>query len=256
MAGFFRRMFALDSAYSIADKAWAVLFWLFPAAGAAVTGWLASELQWYWATTGWAGVAAAAIVAFFLLSIGLAAITWVAERWRPRRQRGVEACPDTISIAAPPAKAELRFSANGGDFSTPNGRHGTTLMAISAAIWNTGAPSIAVDWSLYVYPAGGLPVRGLAVMVDDYRAGGEQRGVVIRQSDLLIEKTRLIPISGAIPIPGLLVFVVGLSKEIVEADTTRLELSVKDNRGQETRQSIVMRDWKLPEPQQRVGSIK
>lgn len=81
MRRFFSRIFALDSAYSVADRTWTALVLLFPSAGAAMTGWLWSEVIWLRETAGWAGVVSAAIVAFFLLSAGSALIIWAAEHW-------------------------------------------------------------------------------------------------------------------------------------------------------------------------------
>ena len=72
MGRFFSRLFAADSAYSVADKLWLLFSLAFPTAAAAVTGWLASESAAFWSRFGFLGVAVMVLSTFFVVSASLA----------------------------------------------------------------------------------------------------------------------------------------------------------------------------------------
>ena len=240
MRRFFSRIFSLDSAYSVADKAWAILFLLFPTTGAALMAWFSSGLGWFWSMTGWAGVVGVGIVAFFLLAIGLAAGVWAAERWGTRRAKtGLLAEEKSATISARP---ELHLEMTAGNVFILDG---STGIALVAQIWNTGAPSVATSWDLLVYPGSGLPERALfTVMPDTLRVSGSG-GLVLRATESLAEKTKTSTI-GATPTEGRLLFYTGLRHSVVMAPDTKLELTVKDIYGVETKKTQSIRDWLPP----------
>jgi hypothetical protein len=64
---------------------------------------------------------------------------------------------------AEPPKPELRLSMSGANVFTPDAldvRSRLTGVALDVKVWNTGAPSVATDWTLAVIPQGKTPVLG------------------------------------------------------------------------------------------------
>jgi hypothetical protein len=117
-----------------------------------------------------------------------------------------------------------------------------TGIALKAKIWNVGAPSVAIEWSLFVIPQNVTPVVAqLTTIPESLRLEGPINSV-IRASDSLEAKTKTVPVKMT-PVEGVLLFVVPLTQEIVLIPSTRLELTVKDINGIETKVSKLIGDW-------------
>jgi energy-coupling factor transporter transmembrane protein EcfT len=141
------------------------------------------------------------------------------------------------------SKAELRISMRGGNVFVPDGLpKPTTGIALDARIWNTGGPSVAVDWHLTVTPKSGAPVLAQLTKMPERITVSGNPGAVILGSDSLEEKTNKNPI-GTTPIDGILLFYVKLDRLTVLDPKTRLDLSVTDILGTETKVSQIMGDW-------------
>ncbi len=121
--------------------------------------------------------------------------------------------------------------------------HGMTGIALNAKIWNTGSPSVATDWSLFVLTKNTPPIRAqLTGIPDSLRVGGPVNSIVIRSSDSLEEKTKLIDLT-QIPVYGYLLFYVKMKRQVVLSQGTIFELCVKDIFGKETKIEQRMSDW-------------
>lgn len=108
MRRFFSKVFVADSAYSVADKLWAIFFLLFPSAAAGVMGFIASESAWFWERFGLLGVGAMAIAVFFAVAAALALLTEVFRYWDSRvvakNAPLTPADPPPKDLAPPPVK--------------------------------------------------------------------------------------------------------------------------------------------------------
>lgn len=126
-----------------------------------------------------------------------------------------------------------------------NACNSLTGITLTAKIWNTGEPSLATEWLLFVIPENSTPVIAqLTRMPKTLRIGGKFNSTVIMGSDSLEVKTSNTPVQN-IPVEGTLLFYVSIKQEVVMAATTRLELIVKDIFGKETKAIQVMGDWLL-----------
>lgn len=130
-----------------------------------------------------------------------------------------------------PSKPELRLAMSGGNIFTlvaPGLRGPHTGILLNAKVWNVGKPSVATTWALLVFAQDKTPVIAQHGHIPDQLIlSGKFSNRVIRASDALDEKTKTTPIT-EIPIEGILLFYVPLSKSIVLEQTTKLVLSVKD----------------------------
>lgn len=126
-----------------------------------------------------------------------------------------------------------------------NACNSLTGITLTAKIWNTGEPSLATEWLLFVIPENSIPVIAqLTTMPKTLRIGGKFNSTVIQGSESLEVKTSNTPVQ-TIPVEGTLLFYVSIKQEVVMAATTRLELIVKDIFGKETKAIQVMGDWLL-----------
>jgi len=133
----------------------------------------------------------------------------------------------------------------GGNVFVPDGpgTKGLTGIAIDAKVWNTGGPSVATDWALFVIPKGVAPVVGqLTKMPDTLRLAGPINSSVITAAESLDAKTASTPV-GNIPVAGRLLFYVPLSRDIVLAPTTQLRVDVFDIYKKGTTTSKLMGEW-------------
>jgi hypothetical protein len=135
-------------------------------------------------------------------------------------------------------RPNLRLSLLGGNIFTPDAkdvRNRLTGIVLDISVWNTGAPSVATEWSLFVVAQNAAPVPAQVTEIPEaLRLGGLINSAVIRSSESLQDKTKVTPISNA-PVQGKLLFYVTMKLEIVRAASTRLELTVKDMYGTESR---------------------
>jgi hypothetical protein len=140
----------------------------------------------------------------------------------------------------------LMLSMLGGNVFEPDAKdmhNRLTGIGINAKIWNTGAPSVATEWSLSVIPEKATPVIAqLTKIPETLRLSGSINSAVIRSSESLEDKTKTAPVQ-ATPVEGTLLFYAPIKREMVLAPSTRLELIVKDIEGKETKITKVMGDW-------------
>ncbi len=143
-------------------------------------------------------------------------------------------------------RPELKLLMSGGNVFQPDMkdvRDRLTGIVLNAKIWNTGAPGVAIEWSLIVIPQGMTPIVGQLTKIPEIlRVQGAINSAVIRASESLEEKTKITLVQ-SVPIEGVLLFYVPIKKETVLAPSTRLELAVKDIYGSETKVSQLMGDW-------------
>ena len=141
---------------------------------------------------------------------------------------------------------KLRLSMAGANIFIPDAmdmHNRFTGIGINAKVWNTGAPSVATEWLLFVIPENGTPVVGqLTAIPESLRLGGAVNSTIIRASDSLESKTKNTQVQTT-PIEGTLLFYVAMKKEVVQAPSTRLELIVKDINGEETKATQLIGDW-------------
>ena len=119
-----------------------------------------------------------------------------------------------------------------------------TGIALTAKIWNTGAPSVATDWTLEVIPKESNPISTqYCQMPPKLTLGaGTPTYIALHSKDSLAAKTDTKPI-GETPIQGILLFYAPLGKDIVMSPDTRLRLIVKDIHGQPTAVEQLMGEW-------------
>ena len=150
---------------------------------------------------------------------------------------------DLPSVARP----DLKLSLLGGNVfvpGLPDMRERFTGIALNVRVRNAGAPSIAVDWRLFVVPQGGSPVQAQLTQIPEVlRLGGEFNSVVVRSSDDLHVTAARDPIPTGRAMEGTLLFYVPLPKPVVDAPSTRLELSVRDINGSESVATQLQSDW-------------
>jgi hypothetical protein len=137
-------------------------------------------------------------------------------------------------------KPELHVSFSGADiFLTREPDY--TGVALDTKVWNTGAPSVATDWSFIITPQGKLPVLGkLSEIPENLRLAGRQSDV-IHSTDSLVDKTKTNPIS-EIPIEGKLLFYADINLQVAKDPTTKWEILVKDIYGQSSSHSKMVGD--------------
>jgi hypothetical protein len=141
---------------------------------------------------------------------------------------------------------DLKLSVAGGNVFEPDapdmkGRYAG--IALTTRIWNTGTPSIAIDWSLFVIPKGKAPVRAqLTGIPATLSLRGPSGSAVIRAADALDLMTIKNPVQAAV-VEGVLLFYAPLQRAIVLDAATELELSVKDAQGMEFKWKQRMGDW-------------
>jgi hypothetical protein len=125
----------------------------------------------------------------------------------------------------------------------PDMQEQLTGIALTAKVWNTGAPSVAAEWSLTVTPEGQQTVFAQwTQMPEVVTLYGTPHPTVIHSSDALDKKTANNPI-GDIPVEGALLFYVKLQKTVVLESSTRLDLSVRDIYGGTASDTQVLGDW-------------
>ncbi len=118
-----------------------------------------------------------------------------------------------------------------------------TGIAIEAKVCNTGAPSVATGWLLFVIPENALPVAAqLTKIPESLRLEGPINSTIIRASESLVAKTKTTPVQTT-PVEGRLLFYAPMKRENILAPTTRLELVVRDIYGSETKTTQLMGDW-------------
>ncbi len=168
-----------------------------------------------------------------ILLVGLAAGLLISNQWGSLNKKAAR-------------QPNLMLSMIGGNVFTPDAkdvRDRLTGIGLSAKVWNTGTPSIATEWLLFVIPKNETPVIAqLTEIPESLRISGPINSTVIRASDSLQAKTKITPVQ-ATPVEGTLLFYVAMKREIVLSPSTRLELIVKDIDGRETKATKIMGDW-------------
>lgn len=159
---------------------------------------------------------------------------------RPRdAQNQVASTPQAQAAARP----ELRLIMLGSNVFIPDSAPNMTGIGLDARVWNTGASSIAVSWSLTIMPKGKTPVLAqFTKMPEMLRAGGELNSAILRASDSLEAKTLKEPIKST-PIDGVLLFYVKLPQSVIIDGETWWELSVTDMYGVESTTRKKLGDW-------------
>jgi hypothetical protein len=149
----------------------------------------------------------------------------------------------TETIAEITRKPEFRLLLMGGNVFTPDDAPTLAGFAVGARLWNTGAPSVAVSWSLTIIPKGQTPVLAQWTRrPSQIRAQGPVNSAVLRSSDALDLKTRDTPV-GAVPEEGDVLFYATLHRDVVKHPDTWIELSVMDAFQNETTARQRMGDW-------------
>jgi hypothetical protein len=175
-----------------------------------------------WATLSGIGVG--------ILLVGLAAGLIIADR------RNVH----SIAVVQRP---EFHLTVPGANIFIPDAQPAWTGIGVDARIWNTGAPSIATDWSMQIVPNGGDVVNAqLTAMPNVLSATGPFNSAKLLAANSLEAKTRDTPV-GAVPVDGVLLFYVALPKATVQAPDTRWEITVKDIYENKTQVTKLMGDW-------------
>jgi len=143
-------------------------------------------------------------------------------------------------------RPELKLSISGGNVFLPDApdlHNKVTGIALNAKVWNTGGPSVATEWNLFIIPQGATPLRAQLTKIPEHlKVGGAFNSLVIYASDALDAKTSQTQIS-SMPIEGVLLFYLPIPKVVIQAPSTRWELSVKDIYGNETRFNQLVGDW-------------
>jgi hypothetical protein len=146
----------------------------------------------------------------------------------------------TSSMAGRP---EIHLSMLGGDVFIPDGEPTLTGIAVQARVWNTGAPSAVIDWSLAIIPHNEQPVFAQFTKIPETLiARGPKNSAILHASDSLDAKTSSTQVD-KMPLLGALLFYVALPKSIVQAHDTRWSLSARDIYGKEVRVSQLMGEW-------------
>ena len=143
--------------------------------------------------------------------------------------------------SAPAAKPALRLSLFGGYVFTPNEAPGFTGLVLGASIWNIGAPSAAIEWSLTIKTKTKSPVGAQFTVAPKKLTS--KRQIVMRASESLDKKAKQ-AITGIDPIPGKLLF---YTDKLTEAEvlnaSTILELGVTDILGKKFVVQQKMSEW-------------
>src|SRR5215207_1956101 len=118
MPNWFRRWFgrwsAFDSATSLVGYIFQGFLWVGGLAVASIAAAAASTWDWYWSTFKWAGIAAAFLAAWLIMSLGFFLIAHAVTVWRASgsstpntalQERPPVPGPEPISVSALPAPA-------------------------------------------------------------------------------------------------------------------------------------------------------
>jgi hypothetical protein len=143
-------------------------------------------------------------------------------------------------------RPKLMLAMTGVDVSLtdPNNTHEhLTGIGINVKLWNTGAPSVATEWLLYIVPEGGAPLLAQSVQVQEpIRADGPIGSYILREPESFEVRTKTSPVQST-PVEGKLFFNVAMKRDLVLAPTTRLDLIVKDVDSKETKATKYMAEW-------------
>jgi hypothetical protein len=120
--------------------------------------------------------------------------------------------------------------------------HHVAALALDVRIWNLGAPSAAIDWTLTVQLADGRRAKIGNTKIANEITSTETGSVLAYGKDNLDDKTGQSPV-GRVPIQGTLLFIVDLPKAEIIQPETRLELSVKDVFGHVYNVTQRIGDW-------------
>lgn len=149
----------------------------------------------------------------------------------------------TTTATAPPSRPDLRLFVDGGNVFVPNDPPETTGLALNAKVWNLGAPGVAIEWDLSIIPQGRLPVIGQITKIPEHlRLGGSVNSAVVSGNESLVDKTSQTDISRT-PVSGVLLFYVPINHEDVLLPSTRMELTVGDAYGNQTKFTKLIGDW-------------
>jgi hypothetical protein len=147
---------------------------------------------------------------------------------------GATTAPTPPSLPTPTQKTDLKMSVSGGnvfDPESPDVKGHYTGIALRTSVWNTGVPSIAVDWSLFVIPKGKSPIRAqLSGIPATLALRGPNGSTIIRAPEALDLMTIRNPVQTVV-VEGVLLFYVPLQRSVILDADTNLELSVKDAQG-------------------------
>jgi hypothetical protein len=134
---------------------------------------------------------------------------------------------------------------------TPDQAPGITGINIAARLWNTGAPSIAIAWSLVLLPNGRVPILAQYTMKPEtLRAAGDFQSSIMRASGGLDVKTSTTPV-GEIPIDGDILFYARIPSEVIKHPETWIEMSVKDKYERDVVAKQKVGDWLGIRPEDR-----
>jgi len=126
---------------------------------------------------------------------------------------------------------------------SPDGALGITGINIRARLWNTGAPSVAIVWSLVVLPKGQVPILAqYHQKPETMRAAGDFQSSIMRASDGLDSKTSTNAV-GEMPIDGDILFYARMPLEVARHPETWIEMAVKDKYERDTVAKQKIGDW-------------
>jgi hypothetical protein len=148
----------------------------------------------------------------------------------------------------PPAQTgptNFVLSIPGGNIFVPDQAKKLTGIALNVSIRNSGAPSTANDWQLWIVPGHNVtPVLAqLTRIPKSLSLGGPINSAVITDDQSLIDKTHQKPVGAGEVVDGVLLFYTSLSKSTVQGDSTMLRLSAEDISGKVFTAEQRMSDW-------------
>jgi hypothetical protein len=153
----------------------------------------------------------------------------------------------TITVSARPAsKPQLHLTAQGANLFTPDApdiRDILSGIVLDAMIWNTGAPSIAVDWSLIIRIPNGDIVAQLTAFPEKLTLNRSSHGQTIFTSADELDLKTIKETVGPVATSGRLLFYARVSLEELKNPSTQLILSVKDALGTATTVTKKIGDW-------------
>jgi hypothetical protein len=149
------------------------------------------------------------------------------------------------NVPVPIVPPNFVLSIPGANIFIPDQAKNLTGIALDVSIRNSGAPSPANDWKLWIAPGKNLhpALAQLTTIPESLAVGGPINSTVIRAAQSLVDKTHNTPINTGEVIDGKLLFYTTLPKSRVQSDSTVLELSTEDISGKEFTVKQRMADW-------------
>jgi hypothetical protein len=141
-------------------------------------------------------------------------------------------------------QTNLKIKMSGANIFEPSGeqyRH-LTGMAIRTTIWNVGAPSAIIAWSLRVVTDTNESAECMALAMPERLDLKGSPSITLRATDSLMSKTEDKPV-GTTPVIGQLLFYVEMAKLKILQPDTRLMLTVTDIFDRRTTVTQRVGDW-------------